>query len=139
MFTAAQIARHGIDANVYNHSLEEAVVGEIVQRYQAGDHGPYILVGHSLGADAVMVMAQQLNARDVPVALVVPFDGTASFAASKNVACVINVTQRRFAYMQPGPGFFDLAKKRGRNTSDILKCWIAELKKVHGAWAPTGR
>jgi pimeloyl-ACP methyl ester carboxylesterase len=102
---AAQIARHGIDANVYNHSLEEAVVGEIVQRYQAGDHGPYILVGHSLGADAVMVMAQQLNARDVPVALVVPFDGTGSYAAPRNVACVLNVTQRQYAYMRPGAGF----------------------------------
>ena len=37
--------------------------------------------------------------------------------------------------IQPGPGFFDLAKLRGRDTSDILKCWIDELKKVHGAWA----
>jgi molybdopterin synthase catalytic subunit len=41
--------------------------------------------------------------------------------------------------MQPGPGFFELAKKRGRNPSDILKCWIDELKKVHGAWATTSR
>lgn len=36
--------------------------------------------------------------------------------------------------MQPGPGFFELAKELGRNTSDILKCWIDELKKVHGTW-----
>ena len=102
---AAQIARHGIDASVYNHTLEDVIVGEIVQKYRAGDHGPYILVGHSLGADAVMVMAQQLNARDVPVALVVPFDGTGSYAAPRNVACVLNVTQRQYAYMRPGSGF----------------------------------
>jgi pimeloyl-ACP methyl ester carboxylesterase len=102
---AIQIGRNGIAASVYNHSLEQAVVDEIAQKYRAGDHGPYILVGHSLGADAVMVMAQALNARGVPVALVVPFDGTGSYAAPKNVACVLNLTQRQYAYMRPGPGF----------------------------------
>jgi hypothetical protein len=101
---AAQIARNGIDASVYNHSVEETVVGTIVQKYRAGDHGPYVLVGHSLGADAVMVMAQQLNAQGVPVALVVPFDGTESYTALANVSCVVNLTQRKYAYMQPGAG-----------------------------------
>jgi len=102
---AAQIGRSGIDAKVYNHSLEGVVVGEIAQMYRAGDHGPYILVGHSLGADAVMMMAQQLNGQGVPVALVIPFDGTASYAVPGNVACVVNLTQRRYAYMRAGFGF----------------------------------
>jgi hypothetical protein len=102
---AVQIANHGVQAAVYNHSVEDAVVGDIVQKYRSGDHGPYILVGHSLGADAVMTMAQQLNAKGVPIALVVPFDGTGSYAASPNVACVLNITQRLYAYMVPGAGF----------------------------------
>jgi molybdopterin synthase catalytic subunit len=37
--------------------------------------------------------------------------------------------------MQPGPGFFELARQLGRDTSDILKCWIDELKKVHAYWS----
>jgi hypothetical protein len=37
--------------------------------------------------------------------------------------------------MQPGPGFFDLAGRLGRNTSDILKCWIDELHSVHKVWS----
>src|SRR5580704_15492290 len=102
---AAQIEQHGIDASVYNHTLSGVVVGEIAQQYRAGDHGPYILVGHSLGADAVMTMAQQLNGLGVPVALVVPVDGTGSYLAPKNVACVLNLTQRDYAYMRPGAGF----------------------------------
>ncbi len=102
---AVQIQRHGIAADVYNHTYEDSVVNDITQKYRAGDHGPFILVGHSLGADAVMVMAQQLNAKGVPVALVVPFDGTASYAAPPNVACVLNITQRLYAYMTPGTGF----------------------------------
>ncbi len=102
---AAQIERHGIDASVYNHTLADSIVDRIVRMYRAGDHGPYMLVGHSLGADAVMTMAQQLNAQGVPVALVVPVDGTGSYAAPRNVACVINLTQRNYAYMRPGAGF----------------------------------
>jgi hypothetical protein len=102
---ATQVAQNGIDASVYNHSVEESVVAAIAQKYRGGDHGPYILVGHSLGADAVMLMAQQLDAQGVPVALVVPFDGTASYAAPANVSCVVNLTQRKYAYMQAGAGF----------------------------------
>jgi hypothetical protein len=37
--------------------------------------------------------------------------------------------------MQPGPGFFELAEKLGRDTSDILDCWVNELKKVHAYWS----
>ncbi len=36
--------------------------------------------------------------------------------------------------MQPGPGFFELAKKLGHKTSDIEKFWIDEVKKVFAAW-----
>jgi hypothetical protein len=102
---ATEIQSHGIEATVYNHTVADSVVAGIAAKYRAGDHGPYILVGHSLGADAVMTMAQSLNAQGVPVALVVPFDGTGSYAASKNVSCVLNLTQRTYAYMRPGAGF----------------------------------
>lgn len=37
--------------------------------------------------------------------------------------------------MQPGPGFFELARQLGRDTSDIPKCWIEELKKVYAYWS----
>ena len=37
--------------------------------------------------------------------------------------------------MQPGPGFFELAKELCRDTSDILKCWVDESKKVHAYWS----
>ncbi len=102
---AAEIQSHGISADVYNHTVADSVVAQIIARYHAGDHGPYILVGHSLGADAVMQMAQSLNTQGVPVALVIPFDGTGSYYAPKNVACVLNLTQREYAYMRPGSGF----------------------------------
>lgn len=54
-------------------------------------------------------------------------------AAGRGMLSVIVV--HKAGDMQPGPGFFDLAKKLGRDTSDILKCWVAELKKVHSVWS----
>ena len=33
--------------------------------------------------------------------------------------------------MQPGPGFFNLAKRLGRDTSDIVNCWVHELRRMH--------
>jgi len=36
--------------------------------------------------------------------------------------------------MQPGPGFFELAEKLERDTSDILECWVKELHRVHAYW-----
>ena len=48
-----KIQSHGIEASVTTITrLPILVVAQIVQKYRAGDHGPYILVGHSLGADA---------------------------------------------------------------------------------------
>jgi hypothetical protein len=37
--------------------------------------------------------------------------------------------------MQPGPGFFELAKRRGRNTRDRTKCWVKEYERVYNIWA----
>lgn len=37
--------------------------------------------------------------------------------------------------MQPGPGFFELAKSLGRDTSDIVDCWVKELKLVYAYWS----
>jgi hypothetical protein len=100
---ARDITRAGIDASVYNHADAGMVVAEIEARYASGDRGPVILIGHSLGADAIMQVAQELDAQGIPVALLVPFDGTEPHTAPKNVGIVINFTQH--AYIQPGPGF----------------------------------
>jgi molybdopterin synthase catalytic subunit len=37
--------------------------------------------------------------------------------------------------MQPGPGFFELAQSRGRNTANIVSCWVEELKRVFSYWS----
>jgi hypothetical protein len=52
-----------------------------------------------------MEMADYLGDKGVPVALVIPFDGTQSFPVPGNVSRGINFTQRDYAFMRPGPGF----------------------------------
>jgi|SRR5581483_3955604 molybdopterin synthase catalytic subunit len=54
-------------------------------------------------------------------------------AARHGMLTVIVV--HKYGDMQPGPGFFELARDLGRDTSDILKCWVDELKKVHAYWS----
>lgn len=100
-----KIERMGIAATVTNHSEWQELCDKITAQYKAGNHGSIILIGHSLGADAVMLMGERLGQNGVPVALIVPFDGTRSRAASGNVARVMNITQRDYAYMTRGYGF----------------------------------
>jgi hypothetical protein len=54
-------------------------------------------------------------------------------AAGRGMLSVIVV--HKDGDMQPGPGFFDLARDLGRDTSDILVCWITELRRVHAQWS----
>jgi alpha-beta hydrolase superfamily lysophospholipase len=100
---AEELNKRGVYATVDNHADWQELADSAAANYKAGKEGPIILIGHSLGADAVMEMAAYLGRRGVPVALVVPFDGTASFPASSNVARVLNLSQHY--WMSRGPGF----------------------------------
>ena len=102
---AAQLQAAGVAAVVANHTQWRSVADDIIERYRAGQRGPIILVGHSLGADAVMSMAEHLGQMGVPVALVVPFDGTSSHMASANVGRVLNLYKSESVRIGRGPGF----------------------------------
>jgi thioesterase superfamily protein len=102
---ADELNARGVYATSHSHSDWKSIADKVAANYKSGKEGPIILVGHSLGADAVMEMADYLGDKGVPIALVVPFDGTQSFPAPGNVARVLNFTQRDYAYMRAGPGF----------------------------------
>ena len=100
---AQKLEREGIPSSVRNHAEWQQLAEEIAARYRAGDRRPIILIGHSLGADAAILMGEHLGRLGVPVALIVLFDGTQSMAVTENVARVMNITQR--IYITSGPGF----------------------------------
>ena len=35
----------------------------------------------------------------------------------------------------PVKGFFDLARRRGGDTTDPRACWLAECRRVYAAWS----
>ncbi len=69
---AEELKRRGVDATVDNYSEWQTLADRAAADYKAGKEAPIILIGHSLGADAVMEMAAYLGRKGVPVALVVP-------------------------------------------------------------------
>ena len=102
---AEELKAHDVYATVQSYSDWQTLADQAAADYKARKEAPIILIGHSLGADDVMEMAAYLGRKGVPVALVVPFDATKSLEASDNVARVLNLTQRDYAYMRGGPGF----------------------------------
>jgi alpha-beta hydrolase superfamily lysophospholipase len=103
---AEELKGKDVYATVHSYSEWQTLADRAAADYKAGKEAPIILIGHSLGADSVMEMAAYLGHKGVPVALVVPFDCTKSFAASDNVARVLNLTHSgTLTYMQGGPGF----------------------------------
>ena len=45
------------------------------------------------------------------------------------------IVVHKFGDLRPGPGFYDLAKSLGKDTSDKDFFWISEVKTVHDYWA----
>ena len=61
----------------------------IVRAYRAHRY-PIVLVGHSWGANTILLMAHELQKDNIPVALLVFYDATASARIPPNVLWVIN-------------------------------------------------
>ena len=104
---AAKIRAQGIVATVHNHADYEALADEAARNYKAGEEGPIIIIGHSLGADAAVQMADRLGALGVPVKLVVPFDPVNPTTAGANIARVVNlyISNGVGRSVARGPGF----------------------------------
>jgi len=88
---AAKIRAQGILATVHNHAEYEELADAAARNYKQGEEGPIIIIGHSLGADAAVHMANRLGALGVPVKLVVPFDPVDPTTAGANIARVVNL------------------------------------------------
>ncbi len=102
---ATKLNSRGISVTVINHTEWRSLADQIAAGYKAGRRGPIVLIGHSFGADAIMEMGDYLGRQGVPVALIVPFDGTSSHAASANVGRVLNLYKSAGVQITRGPGF----------------------------------
>jgi thioesterase domain-containing protein len=87
---AARLNQHGIRATVHNHMEAEAIADEAIQACKNGSENEIILVGHSLGASAVVEMADRLSAAGVRAALVVSLDPVTKTTAKGSAYRIIN-------------------------------------------------
>lgn len=66
----------------------------IIQHYKAGDlKGPIILVGHSLGANEQIKVAEELSLAHIPVTLLITVDAGLPLKVPDNVVQVLNLYQ----------------------------------------------
>ncbi len=127
---AAKLGTRGITAEVHSHAVAESLAQSTIANWRAGRRGPIIIAGHSLGADAAIVMAQRLKDANVPVALLVTFGPVDTTPVPSNVARAVNYFQSNSAWhgrTLKGPGFrgvlqnIDLAEAAGITHFNIEK------------------
>jgi len=98
-----KLTKRGITATVHNH-LETDTLAEQAARLQKAGKGPIVIVGHSLGADAAVSMAERMKDLGATVALIVIFGANGKLTAPSNVRRVVNY-HLGSAVVVPGPGF----------------------------------
>ena len=125
---AGKLMAAGIEAEVWS----KGIVGYLNVRriadaaFDAAASGRKIILGgHSMGADAAVMVAEKLAAKKVSVALLATFDPT-PFGCPPlpgNVAKAINFYQRNSALgraeFKPGPGFKGLLLQRRVDTIHV--------------------
>jgi hypothetical protein len=108
---ADQLTRRGVAATVHGLSAYDSVADEIITNFKADPlSGPVILIGHSSGGDAIITMAEKLNAANVPVGLAFGFDPTpVAGRLPGNIELFVNLFQKTNPIgggtIKPGPGF----------------------------------
>jgi hypothetical protein len=129
-FLQAKLQARGIVGEVHSHSDWPTLAEAAAAKWHSGAHGPIIIIGHSLGADAAILMAQKLGEAQVPVALLVAFSPVNSGPANANVARAVTYFQSNSAWhgmITRGNGFHgaldnvDLANAPGITHFNIEK------------------
>jgi hypothetical protein len=107
-FLQAKLQARGVAGEVHSHADWEKLAKSGAEKWRNGNHGPVIIIGHSLGADAAILMASKLGEYGVPVALLVTFSPVDSGPANANVARAVNFYQSNSAWhgqITRGAGF----------------------------------
>jgi len=92
-FLQAKLRGRGVVGEVHSHADVESLAQSAIAKWRGGSHGPIIIIGHSLGADAAITMAQRLGNAQVPVALLVTFGPVESAPVQANVGRAVNYFQ----------------------------------------------
>lgn len=87
----AKLNARGVRATVHPYTEWQTLAR--VAAEQSGGRQPVIIIGHSLGADAAVYMANRVTELGAPVPLVVTFDPVTPTTASPRIGKVVNYYQ----------------------------------------------
>lgn len=85
-----ELVEQGYTAEIYGWDEAQKVVQQISTRFQNGHTGPVVIIGHSLGANAVIDVATTVQAQSIPIVFGVTFDATDPGPVPENVAVFYN-------------------------------------------------
>jgi hypothetical protein len=145
---AKKIRAQGLPAQVTNFTNWRGYATILVSQYRTDKSiAPVVIIGHSLGADSSIDMANYLGSNGVPVRLVVAFDGVHDgHSVGPGIAEVINYYKSDGVGKQikAGPGFtgkltnVDVSDRKGIDHLNIEKSpalhaeVLAKLKAIFG-------
>ena len=109
---ADELRQRNISATITNHLFWNSLANEAIQDCRSGRVSSIVLVGHSLGASAVLSAAEQLQQAGLHVALIVTFDPVVRSSVPSNVHFLRNF------YISDGLG---MAVQRGENFHGLLR------------------
>ena len=92
------LQRRNVDVTIANHAFSDSLALDAIDGCKSGRISSIVLVGHSLGANAAVSMAEQLQRTGLHVALIVTIDPVVKVVVPNNVR-----TLRNF-YLSSGVG-----------------------------------
>lgn len=90
---ANRLNREGYNAQVFHHGAWRRVAPRIAAAQARGERHIIVLIGHSLGGNAALLLARELERSRVPIALVVIYDATDPRPVPNNVQHAVNFFQ----------------------------------------------
>lgn len=90
---AGRLKRRGVKAKVASYTARDELSAAAIRDFKSGRGCPIVIVGHSLGADAAIDMAETLKQAGVPVALLVAFSPAYPRSVPGNVRQAVNYYQ----------------------------------------------
>lgn len=103
-----EVSKAGIENCVFNHSLWQSVVNDVVERSYRGQVSyPVVIIGHSLGANIAPRMATAMGRSGVPVSYVVMLDPVEATVVGRGVREIYNyyLPKRQDSLLYPGSEF----------------------------------
>jgi len=104
----AELQSAGVDAHVEGNAAWRLVANRIIADQQKYGQQPVILVGHSLGANAIISIAEVLEKRGIRVDYMASFAATAPDPLPGNIRRVVNFYFSQHGWglpLVPGPRF----------------------------------